>query len=250
MSYKIPIFYSYSHKDDAFRKELEIHLKILKRQGIVETWHDRRIAPGDNWEEEINLNLQSAKIILLLISSNFLASDYCYDSETIFAMEQVKENKAVVIPIILKPCLWKQGHFKELKALPIDGKPITTWENRDEAWLNVTKGIMQSIKSINGNKTELNIKDSKAIDLPNEIIKPEGNIQKTLTEEVLKFLKVYDKWYFSPLRIQKWGSKRNGFEKLGEFDSYSIKSELERLKSAGKVKSTISQQGNKIYKLK
>lgn len=250
MSYRIPIFYSYSHKDDDFRKELEINLTILKRQGLIETWHDRRIAPGDNWEEEINLNLQSAKIILLLVSSNFLASDYCYDSETIFAMEQVKDGKAVVIPIILKPCLWKEGHFKKLKALPKDGKPITTWKNRDEAWLNVTEGIMQSIEGINNNQTELNIKESKTIDFPNEIIKPGGFIQKTLTEEVLKFLKTYDKWYFSPLRIQKWGGKRNGFEKLVEFDSYSIKLELEKLKSIGKVKSTISQQGNTIYKLK
>ncbi|MCT4628821.1 toll/interleukin-1 receptor domain-containing protein [Winogradskyella sp.] len=250
MSNNIPIFYSYSHKDEVFRKELEMHLTILKRQGIIETWYDRRIAPGNNWKEEINLNMQSAKIILLLISSNFLASDYCYDSETIFAMDQAKEEKTIVIPIILKPCLWKEGPFKELKALPRDGKPITTWENIDEAWLNVTEGILQTIKNIHESKTLLSQDSQKVKSLSNEIVKPGGGIQITLSNEILRFLKAYNKWYFSPLRIQKWGGKRDGFEKLREFDSYSIKSELEKLKNIGKVKSTLSQQGNTIYKLK
>lgn len=73
----IPIFYSYSHKDEEFRNTLEAHLSVLKRQGFISEWHDRRIAPGSNWEQEINLNLQNAKIILLLVSHNFLTSDYC-----------------------------------------------------------------------------------------------------------------------------------------------------------------------------
>lgn len=96
----VPLFYSYSHKDEGFRETLETHLAILKRQGYIDCWHDRRIAPGDNWKEEINFNLQNAKITLLLVSSNFLASDYCYDTETIFALEQHANKACVVIPII------------------------------------------------------------------------------------------------------------------------------------------------------
>ena len=104
---ELSIFYSYSHKDEEYRETLETHLVILKRQNYINSWHDREITPGSYWEDKIDLNIKKAKIILLLISSNFLASDYCYDTETIFALDQHKKGKCIVIPIIIKPCLWQ-----------------------------------------------------------------------------------------------------------------------------------------------
>ena len=253
----IPIFYSYSHKDETFRETLETHLAILKRQGYLEGWHDRRIAPGNNWEEEINLNLQNAEIILLLVSSNFLASDYCYDT-----LEQHKKNECIVIPIILKPCLWNKSHFNHLQALPKDGKPITTWDNEDEAWLNVAEGILEVIEkqkpsiledkphSYSGKQMndESEMSENKELIL-DEADKPGGDLYTELESLVSRFLSAYNKWYFSPLRIQKWGSKQPGFSGLSQFDTFSIKAELESLHARGKVKTARSQKGNTIYKL-
>ena len=97
---EIKLFYSYSHKDELYREKLETHLSILRRNGYINEWHDRRISAGNEWEEEINFNLEDSDIILLLISSNFLASDYCYDTETIRALEKHESKEAIVIPII------------------------------------------------------------------------------------------------------------------------------------------------------
>src|SRR4029450_9084620 len=98
----IDVFYSYSHKDEVLRERLETHLKLLKRQGIVQDWHDRRISAGSEWEGQINQYLESAHIILLLISADFLASDYCYDKEMQRALARHEAGEARVIPIMLR----------------------------------------------------------------------------------------------------------------------------------------------------
>ncbi|MEQ1546982.1 toll/interleukin-1 receptor domain-containing protein [Methyloglobulus sp.] len=94
------MFYSYSHKDEVLRDELEKHLKLLQRQNVIDSWHDRKIDAGTEWKNTIDDNLETADIILLLISSDFLASDYCIDIEVKRAMEKHKEKSAVVIPVI------------------------------------------------------------------------------------------------------------------------------------------------------
>jgi TIR domain-containing protein len=77
----VSVFYSYAHQDEALRQQLEAHLSLLCRQGLISEWHDREILPGAEWAGEIDAHLQTASIILLLISANLLASDYCYDIE-------------------------------------------------------------------------------------------------------------------------------------------------------------------------
>ena len=96
------VFFSYSHKNEDLRNELEIHLSILKRQGIIETWHDRRIDAGQEFSQEISEYLNEADIILLLVSPYFLASDYCYDVEMKRALEMHERKEAVLIPVILQ----------------------------------------------------------------------------------------------------------------------------------------------------
>jgi hypothetical protein len=317
---RIPIFYSYSHKDETYKEALQTHLSILKKQGYLEGWSDRRIAPGEKWEEEINLNLQKAKIVLLLVSSHFLASDYCYDTETIFALEQHERKHCVVIPIILKPCLWLMSHFKHLQALPKNGKPITTWKNKDEAWLNVSEGILKAIETLkaeelsagaakkesdfnsksksgeiwvcSNNKThwftaedaeksnyfcticpiyeailiksesaasptaepsmsESTVSPAAVLNKPQQPVN--NNNLKTsnkLSSLLIVFLKTYSSFYFSPLRIQKWGSRQVGFKELEDYDIASIKYELESLLNSNKLKMTKSKKGNIIYKIK
>jgi hypothetical protein len=138
---KIKIFLSYSHKDENLRDELGKHLSLLKRQQIISAWHDRNISAGTEWASQISEHLETAKVILLLISADFLASDYCFDIEVKRAMERHNKGEARVIPIILRPTDWSSAPFGRLQALPNDAKPITTWENQDLAFANVVKGI-------------------------------------------------------------------------------------------------------------
>jgi len=139
------VFYVYSHKDETLRDELGNHLSHLERQGIITGWHDRKIVPGKEGEDEIDEHINSASIILLLISSNFFASDYCYKREMTRAMERHEEGTARVIPIILRDCDWVDAPFRNLQVLPKDAMPVTSWPNQDEAFTNIAKGIRESI---------------------------------------------------------------------------------------------------------
>lgn len=135
------VFFSYTHKDEALRDELAVHLAMLKREGTISEWHDRRIGAGQEWAGEIDANLEAAHTILLLVSPDFLASDYCYDIEVRAAMRRHEAGEARVIPVILRPCDWSRAPFSKLQGLPKDAKPVTLWPNRDEAFLDVAKGI-------------------------------------------------------------------------------------------------------------
>jgi predicted RNA-binding protein with RPS1 domain/MoxR-like ATPase len=144
----VEVFYSYSHKDEGLRNELEKHLALLKRSGTITGWHDRKITAGSSWKGKIDEHLKSAKIILLLISADFLASDYCYDVEVKRALWRHDRRLAQVIPVILRACDWHIAPLSRLQALPTDGKPITSWTNKDEALTNVAKGIRAAIQDI------------------------------------------------------------------------------------------------------
>ncbi|MEH2207256.1 MAG: toll/interleukin-1 receptor domain-containing protein [Nostoc sp.] len=148
MSNAVKVFFSYSHKDEELRDELATHLSMMKRQGVIEAWHDREITAGSEWANAIDDNLELADIILLLVSANFLASDYCYDKEMTRAMERHETREARVIPIILKPSDWNGAPFGKLQALPKNAKPVTTWPDQDEAFLNVAQGIRRVVEDI------------------------------------------------------------------------------------------------------
>ncbi|MBW4606253.1 MAG: TIR domain-containing protein [Hassallia sp. WJT32-NPBG1] len=153
MSNAVKVFFSYSHKDEALRDELATHLSLMKRRGVIEAWHDREITAGSEWANAIDDNLNAADIILLLVSANFLASDYCYDIEMQRAMERHEAKEARVIPIILKPSDWSDAPFGKLQALPKNAKAVTTWQDQDEAFLNVAQGIRRVVEDIAKSKT-------------------------------------------------------------------------------------------------
>ena len=140
------LFFSYSHKDEELRNELETHLGLLKRQGIISAWHDRRITAGREFNEAISAELEKAQIILLLISANFLASDYCFEKEMKRALDKHDEKSAVVIPVILHPCDWHSSPFGKLRATPTDGKPVSMFANQHEALAIVAKDIREAAK--------------------------------------------------------------------------------------------------------
>jgi internalin A len=142
------VFFSYSHKDEGLRDELETHLKLLQRQSVVSTWHDRKILPSTEWDREIDGHLESANIILLLVSADFVASNYCWEKEVKRAMERHAKGEAIVIPIILRMCDWERAPFGKLQGLPTNVKPVTNWEDRDAAWTDVVKGIRKVAETI------------------------------------------------------------------------------------------------------
>ena len=145
----VEVFFSYSHKDEPFREQLETHLSMLKRQGLIKPWHDRMITAGNEWKGQIDNNLNAADIVLLLVTANFLASDYCYDIEMMRAMERHELGEARVVPIILASVEgWMHSPFAKLQVLPRDGKPVTKWDDRDEAFVNVAQGIRRTIESL------------------------------------------------------------------------------------------------------
>ncbi len=144
----LSVFFSYSHKDENLRDELAEHLATLNRNGEISVWHDRKIAAGSDWVKAIDDNLKTADVILLLISSSFLASDYCSKIELNQAIARHNSGESRVIPIILRPCDWQSSQFGKLQALPKDAKPITKWDDKDEAFYDVVKGVRLAIDQI------------------------------------------------------------------------------------------------------
>ncbi|AXK80763.1 toll/interleukin-1 receptor domain-containing protein [Pseudolabrys taiwanensis] len=135
------VFFSYSHADEALRDQLEKQLSLLKRQGVIEVWHDRRIGAGQDFGKEIDHHIETDDIILLLISADFLDSNYCYEKEMARAMARHEAGEAVVIPVILRACDWHGAPFGKLNATPPDGRPITQFPDRDQALLEVAKAV-------------------------------------------------------------------------------------------------------------
>ncbi len=144
----IELFISYTHKDDRLRKELETHLSALRRQGIVASWCDRRIEAGSEWAGQIHDKLNTAQVILLMISADFIASDYCNDVELKRAMERHNNSEAKVIPIFVRPCDWKGMPFGKLQGVPSDAKPVASYSSRDKAWTEVAQAIRRAVEGL------------------------------------------------------------------------------------------------------
>ena len=150
----IEIFFSYAHEDEALMDEVRRQLILYDRQKIIRKWHDREILPGQEWKQRIDERLRSSRIILLFISSRFIESRYCYEVEMKEALRRHESGEAVVIPVILRPCLWHDAPFGRLNALPEDGRALTQWQNIDEASVNVAEGIMRVVRGMSSDASK------------------------------------------------------------------------------------------------
>jgi len=144
---KIKLFISYSHKDVDYKNTLLNHLSGLKNKGLIDQWNDTEILPGAEWDREIKQQLRTSNIVLFLMSSDFMASDYINNIEIKNAFERYHENEIIILPIILRPFDFENSGFNQFKTLPKDGRAITTWENQDLAFLDVVKGLEMVIKN-------------------------------------------------------------------------------------------------------
>lgn len=146
------VFCCYAHRDQIYLKRLKAHLSALEREGLIAFKADIDIPPGTLWEKEIDHHLERADLFLLLVSADFIASDYCYEKEMKLAIERHKQGTALVIPIILHPCEWKETPLGALQALPKDGKPVLTWTNPDSAFLNIARGLRRVLQEFPGSR--------------------------------------------------------------------------------------------------
>jgi TIR domain len=139
------IFISYAHEDEIMKDDMEKFLITLKRDNAISVWQDRELKPGADYEKEIMDELSKADIILLLISQDFIASDFIYGKELKYAMERHENRTARVIPVILRKCDWQNLVFGKLVALPKDGNPVSGFSDKDEAYTQVAKGIYRAV---------------------------------------------------------------------------------------------------------
>jgi len=147
---RIEIVCCYAREDQHHLAQLRRHVTLWERQELFSLWHDGEISPGTDWRRAILRNLHSAHIILLLISPDFLASDYCYSTELKIAMERFERGETLVIPIILRPCAWEEAPFGRIQALPASAEPVLSsrWHNVDEAFTDVARGIRQVVEDL------------------------------------------------------------------------------------------------------
>lgn len=147
----IEVFFSYAQSNRDLRDKLETHLAILKRKGVIRGWHDGEIGAGEERDKALAQHLETAKVILLLISADFLASDFCYDVEMQKAIERHERGEARVIPVILDACDWEGAPFGKLASLPRGGRPVTSWVNQSEAFTDIAKGIRKQVEQLTQN---------------------------------------------------------------------------------------------------
>ncbi len=143
---KLSLFISYSHRDEEIKKRIDVHLASLKRSDKIQTWNDRKLDSGTEWDKKIKKELNEADIILLLISADFIASNYIWNVEIKKSIERQQRNEAVVIPIFCEACDFKGMPFAKLQGLPIDAKPLANFDDINIGLTQVAKGIRKIVE--------------------------------------------------------------------------------------------------------
>ncbi len=201
------VVFSYSHADEALRDELEKHLMPLHRSGLIETWHDRRIVPGQTFESEIDKHFKTADVILLLVSADFIASDYCFNTEMSIALERHKKGEAIVLPVILRSCAWHGLPFGHLLAATKDGRPITKFSSIDDGFVEVVNAVSRALKHFSSSTAR-----ELAPDKPSSHPSPTSDKPRTSNLGIKRSFTDHDKDQFL----------QDGFEYLSNFVENSL----------------------------
>lgn len=215
------LVFSYSHADEALRNELAKHMSPLRRTGRISTWHDRCIIPGQEFEHQIDHYFSDADIILLLVSSDFIDSDYCYQIEMKNALERHKRGDAVVIPVILRECAWQHLPFSKILAATVDAKPITKFTSHDEGYVQVVNAVSRAIDHMEAKKSQKNT--DFHLSVPSPASSPETNVIFTPRSSNLSLPKSFTD-------LDKDRACREGFEYVTRYFENSL-SELKKRNS-------------------
>lgn len=145
-SYVKKLFISYSKSDKEYLEAAKKHLKIFERQRQLRIWDDTQLIPGEKWDEAIKRELAAADIIVFLVSSDLIATDYVWDIEMPIVLAREQAGEVSVVPVIIRPCAWESAPFGQFTGFPSKGKPISSFENEDKAWKEVVKKIETLLK--------------------------------------------------------------------------------------------------------
>ena len=161
----VEAFISYSHADGRALERLHKHLAMLTRDGTLSTWSAHQILPGDKVGDKIDANLSKSGLFLTLLSPDYLASKYCYETEFQKAQDLAAEGKLRIVPIIVQPCDWQSSPFKEYLALPYDGKAVSEWTNENNAFLDVTKGLRRIVEDMKNTQPDSFMPTTKPVSM-------------------------------------------------------------------------------------
>jgi TIR domain len=148
----VRMFCSYSHEDEKLRKEFETALAPLQREGSLVSWTDHEIIAGEPWSRQILEALRSADIVVLLISPDFIASNYCYYEEMNEALRLADLGVLTVVAVLIRECLWEREPFAHFQMLPRGGSAIDSLKKRDPAWKAVVRGLEKTVRSVQHRK--------------------------------------------------------------------------------------------------
>jgi len=239
-------FISYSHHDAEFLTSLHQHLAALRRQKLLETWTDREIDAGGVLDQEIARAMGKANLFLLLVSSSFINSDYCYEKEFQKALEKQKAGKALIVPIIVRPCDWEIPELRQFKALPENGKAVHSkhWHSADEAFADVVKKLRTLIEKRKKKRENFTPDESR--------VSPEQREElRTVHDEIVKRLIAkkanqeedvvkaeYGKWagiVWSQFH-EEFGTKTSGLQSLDHLRFAEAKSWLQQYRASNDKK--------------
>lgn len=231
-SYRPKVFVSYAHEDEELCEALRKHLAVLEREGKAEFWYDRQVTAGERWEAEIGRHLDSADLVLVLISPDFVASEFCWKVELPRALGRHYRRHSMVIPILLRPVDWGQTQLAQLQALPDGAKPVTLWPSRDEAFLSVGKGLRKAIDQVTRlRQTSVEPPPEKGR-LPGEV-SPKPPQPPSIPSTLAGMVKAKPRWWMgaaiAALALILWAvagllsspSPRSGFVDKGEIRRFS-----------------------------
>jgi len=203
---QVSLFYSYASTDERLRNKLSNHLSTLAKQKLITQWHNRNISAGTARADQIDHYINTAHIILLLISSDFLASDYCYSTEMTRALERHELGDAHVIPILLRPVDWEHTPFAKLQVLPQNKLPITSWKNQDLAFQHIALQLRRVVE-------ELHQKEPTTSSTSETFQKSDINKQKDTVD--MRLLQAIDEFRLSLRRVNEL---KNIHDKLDEIE--------------------------------
>jgi hypothetical protein len=135
------VFISYAHQDAPFKDALATHFVYLRSIGLIDDWHDSMIDAGGGWRTAIDAHLNAADIIVLLISSDFLASQYCRDVELYIALKRWEKQDAEIVPVLIRDCIWEASPLRDHQMLPSGAEPVDCWPHPDKAWKEVAQTV-------------------------------------------------------------------------------------------------------------
>ncbi|MFM9087676.1 MAG: toll/interleukin-1 receptor domain-containing protein, partial [Cyanobium sp.] len=154
MTAPLKVFISYAHEDSPWVEKLKSHLSLMERQGILKVWHDRCLTAGEHWAEAIDHALAEAQIVLLLISPDFMNSDYCFGKEMQEALAREQRKDAVVVPVLMRPCDWESAPFAKSNVVPSDNRPVSTHPGGEDEALALVAGELRRLAKKLGNKLQ------------------------------------------------------------------------------------------------